>query len=118
MNHIQNLKELSEAFGISGYEDEVVEILKKKFSKHTKMVRDGIGSIIAQKNGTSEKPKIMFAAHMDEIGFMVKEITKEGFIKFVSLPTFLQHAAFIPPVPSMPGKLCSRMAFSRDRGWR
>ncbi|MGQ9664277.1 MAG: M42 family metallopeptidase [bacterium] len=85
MNHLQNLKEMCEAFGISGYEDEVVEILKKKFEKHTKVLRDRIGSVIAQKDGTSDIPKIMFAAHMDEIGFMVKEITKEGFIKFLPI---------------------------------
>jgi len=85
MNHLQNLKELSEAFGISGYEDEVVEILKKNFGKHTKVIRDRIGSVIAQKDGTSDVPKIMFAAHMDEIGFMVKEITKDGFIKFLPI---------------------------------
>ncbi len=85
MNHLQNLKELSEAFGISGYEDDIVEILKGKFGKHAKVLKDRIGSIIAQKNGTSETPKIMFAAHMDEIGFMVKEVTKEGFIKFLPI---------------------------------
>ncbi len=83
MNHLDNLKELAEAFGISGYEDEVVEILRKKFEKHAKVARDRIGSLIAEKRGTSEHPRIMFAAHMDEIGFMVKEITKDGFVKFL-----------------------------------
>ncbi len=85
MNHLQNLKELSEAFGISGYEDDIVEILKEKFKKHAKVLRDRIGSVIAQKTGKSDSPKIMFAAHMDEIGFMVKEVTKEGFIKFLPI---------------------------------
>ncbi len=85
MNHLQNLKELAEAFGISGYEDEVVEILRKKFEKHAKVKRDRIGSVIAEKKGTDEYPKIMFAAHMDEVGFMVKEITKEGFVRFLPI---------------------------------
>ncbi|MEO0184795.1 MAG: M42 family metallopeptidase [candidate division WOR-3 bacterium] len=85
MNRMQNLKELTQAFGISGYEDEVVEILKTKLGKHAAVTRDRIGSVIAQKKGTDEAPKIMFAAHMDEIGFMVKEITKEGFIKFLPI---------------------------------
>ncbi len=85
MNHLQTLKEMSEIFGISGYEDDVVEILKKKFAKHTKVLRDRIGSVIAQKDGTDDAPKIMFAAHMDEIGFMVKEITKDGYIKFLPI---------------------------------
>lgn len=85
MAHLEILKELTEAFGISGYEDEVVAILKKNFENHAEVARDRIGSIIAKKVGTKENPKIMFAAHMDEIGFMVKEITKEGFIKFLPI---------------------------------
>ncbi|MEO0142323.1 MAG: M42 family metallopeptidase [candidate division WOR-3 bacterium] len=85
MDHKEVLKELSQAFGISGYEDEVVEILKRRFENKAEVSRDRIGSLIAKKNGASESPKIMFAAHMDEIGFMVKEITKEGFIKFLPI---------------------------------
>jgi putative aminopeptidase FrvX len=85
MERTDLLRELSEAFGISGYEDSVVEILKKHFGKRVAINRDGIGSIIARKEGTSQRPKIMFSAHMDEIGFMVKEITKEGFIKFLPI---------------------------------
>ena len=47
--------------------------------------QDKIGSVICLKKGTSEKPKIMLAGHMDEIGFMVKQITPEGFLKFLPL---------------------------------
>jgi len=83
MDRIELLRELSEAFGTSGYEDRVVEILRKYFDNHAELMRDRIGSIIARKAGTSQRPKIMFAAHMDEIGFIVTEITKEGFIKFL-----------------------------------
>lgn len=85
MDRTELLRELSEAFGISGYEDNVVEILKKHFGKRVAISRDRIGSIIARKEGTCQRPKIMFSAHMDEIGFMVKEITKEGFIKFLPI---------------------------------
>lgn len=85
MDRIELLKELSEAFGISGYEDDVVDILKKRFGGRVSISRDRIGSVIARKDGTSERPKIMFSAHMDEIGFMVKDITKEGFIKFLPI---------------------------------
>ncbi len=85
MDHKETLKELSQAFGISGYEDEVCAILKKSFENKAEVTQDRIGSLIAKKKGTAESPKIMFAAHMDEIGFMVKEITKEGFIKFLPI---------------------------------
>jgi len=85
MERIALLKNLTEAFGISGYEEDVLNILKKNFVGQDTLTKDRIGSIIAKKVGKSEKPKIMFAAHMDEIGFMVKEITKEGFIKFIPI---------------------------------
>jgi len=85
MDRIELLKELSEAFGISGYERDVVDILKKHFGNRVSVSRDRIGSVIARKDGASERPKIMFSAHMDEIGFMVKNITKEGFIKFLPI---------------------------------
>ncbi len=44
---------------------------------------DNIGSIIAKKVGNPDGPRIMVAGHMDEIGFIVTEITKEGYVKFI-----------------------------------
>lgn len=85
MDRISLLRELTEAFGVSGYEGDVVDILKGHLTPHVTITKDRIGSVIAKKSGKSEKPKIMFAAHMDEIGFMVQEITKEGFIKFLPI---------------------------------
>jgi endoglucanase len=47
---------------------------------------DGLGSLaVIHKGAGEDAPKVMIAAHMDEVGFMVKHITKEGFLKFVSL---------------------------------
>jgi endoglucanase len=46
---------------------------------------DRIGSVICKKAGTSDRPRIMLAGHMDEIGFFVRDITKEGFIRFMPL---------------------------------
>lgn len=44
---------------------------------------DNIGSIIAKKVGNPNGPKIMVAGHMDEIGFILSEITKDGYVKFI-----------------------------------
>jgi putative aminopeptidase FrvX len=85
MGRIDLLKKLTDAFGISGYEQEVTNLLKEYFGDHVQLGKDKLGSIIAKKVGTSESPKIMFAAHMDEVGFMVKEITKQGYIKFLTI---------------------------------
>lgn len=79
------LKEITEASGVSGYEREVREIIRKHLSGITSIEMDKLGSIICKKEGLSKSPKIMLAGHTDEIGFMVKFITDEGFIKFSPL---------------------------------
>ena len=79
------LKELTEASGISGYESPIREVVRKYLVNYGELSQDKIGSVICLKKGTSEKPKIMLAGHMDEIGFMVKQITPEGFLKFLPL---------------------------------
>ncbi len=43
---------------------------------------DKMDNVIAIKKGKSGSPKIMLAAHMDEVGLMVKTITKDGFLQF------------------------------------
>ncbi len=45
--------------------------------------RDNLGSLILRKTGLIEGPRIMVAGHMDEVGLIVSEITKEGFVKFI-----------------------------------
>lgn len=79
------LKEITDAPGVSGYEGEVRKVIKKYMEDITEIETDNLGSIICKKKGTSDKPKIMLAGHMDEIGFMVKLITDEGFLRFSPL---------------------------------
>ncbi|MGB9767416.1 MULTISPECIES: M42 family metallopeptidase [Dictyoglomus] len=79
------LKEITEAPGVSGYEKGIREVLKKYLSEIAVLEEDRLGSLIFKKQGSKETPKVMLAAHMDEIGFMVKSITSNGFIKFLPL---------------------------------
>lgn len=79
------LKELTETSGVSGYETPIRSLVRKYLEKYGELTQDKIGSVICRKQGTSDKPRIMLAGHMDEIGFMVKQITPEGFIKFLPL---------------------------------
>jgi putative aminopeptidase FrvX len=79
------LKELTETSGISGYETPIRAVVREYLTNYGELSQDKIGSVICLKKGTSEKPRIMLAGHMDEIGFMVKQITPEGFIKFLPL---------------------------------
>ena len=85
------LRELTEAPGISGYEQEVREIIRKHLQAITTIEQDRLGSIVCRKNGEVENPRIMLAGHMDEIGFIVKLVTDEGFIKFSPLGGWWGH---------------------------
>jgi len=79
------IRELSELPGVPGYEDEVRKYIELKMQGLSQVTRDNIGSVICKKTGASESPRIMMAAHMDEIGMMVTYITKEGFLRFQTL---------------------------------
>lgn len=78
------LKELSEAFGVSGCEDEVREIIIEAIKDHVDEYRvDSMGNLIALKRGTGEsKPKVMVAAHMDEVGLMITHFEEDGSLRF------------------------------------
>jgi putative aminopeptidase FrvX len=79
------LKELTEAHGVPGYESPIRALIRKHLEPLGDLSQDKIGSVICKQIGDSEAPKVMLAGHMDEIGFMVKFITDEGFIKFLPL---------------------------------
>lgn len=79
------LKSISEVPGPSGFEHRVRDMLKERLAGVAEVSADNIGSVIFKKQGFSEAPRIMLASHMDEIGFMVKHITKEGYLKFATL---------------------------------
>lgn len=81
----QLLKELTEASGVPGYEGSIQQIMEGRLKPVGEVSRDRLGSVICSRHGSAESPRILLAAHMDEIGFMVKLITKDGFIKFVPL---------------------------------
>jgi putative aminopeptidase FrvX len=81
----QLLQELTEAPGVPGYEEPIRAIVRKYLEPVGELSQDKIGSIICRKVGSNSNPRIMLAGHMDEIGFMVKYITDEGFIKFIPL---------------------------------
>ncbi len=86
------LFELSRTPGASGYEAAIASICVREFKKYCDDVRvDNLGNVIAHKKGNG-KYKIMFAAHMDEIGLMVRDFEKGGFILFDTLGGFDQRA--------------------------
>lgn len=86
MKLVDMLEKLSNACGVTGREDEVREMMKTWLRPHADEVRqDKLGNVIAVKTGRAKAPKVMLAAHMDEIGLIVKNITKDGFLQFAKL---------------------------------
>ncbi|MBD3168525.1 MAG: peptidase M28, partial [candidate division Zixibacteria bacterium] len=90
----QMFKELTEAHGVPGHEDAVAEIMEKYVKDTADEINyDRLGSFIARKKGKSDKPRVMIAGHMDEVGFMVQEITDDGYIKILPLGGWWGHVA-------------------------
>ena len=76
------LKKLCETDGISGREDAVVQLLKNELKDHAHEIRvDAMKNIIALKKGTApgERPRVMLAGHIDEIGFLIYNVDEKGF---------------------------------------
>jgi len=86
MDHTEQLlKEITEVAGVPGYESDVRAVMRRYLEGITTVEQDKMGSFIGKHIGQADGPRVMLAGHMDEIGFMVKLITKEGFIRFVTL---------------------------------
>ncbi len=82
---VQLLKLLTEAHGVPGFEAPVRALIRERLLPLGEVSQDHLGSLICRQEGQAPTPKVMLAAHMDEVGFMVKHITPEGFIKFLPL---------------------------------
>jgi len=101
------LARLAEARGISGYEGAVREIVEEELREYVDEIRtDKLGNLIASKSGKS--PSVMIAAHLDEIGLMVKHIEPEGFLRFSTIggwfdQTLLNQRVVLQPQPEGEG---------------
>ena len=83
------LKQLTETFGPSGYEENVRKLVRAEVKPLADEIKvDALGNLIARKRPskfTKDTKKIMIAAHMDEIGLMVSHIDENGFVRFSSI---------------------------------
>lgn len=80
------LKEATEAVGPSGFEEPVLALFRNRYSAYADEVRrDNLGSLVLVKRGSSERPRVLVAGHVDEVGFLVTGITNEGYVNFTTL---------------------------------
>ncbi len=86
MKFIKILEKLSNACGVAGREEEVRVLMKELLKPIVDEVRvDKLGNVVGVRRGKKDRPSIMIAAHMDEVGLMVKNITKDGFVQFAKI---------------------------------
>jgi putative aminopeptidase FrvX len=94
MDNIETLlEELTNAYGPSGFEGPVRTVMQRwlsPFCHH--METDGMGSLMARLDKDDGPPRIMMAAHMDEVGLMVKFVTADGYVRFQPLGGWLDQA--------------------------
>jgi len=85
------VKKLTEAYGPSGRESEVHQLILEELSDHIDGYKfDAVGNLLVWKYGSSGK-KILFDAHSDEIGLVVTNITEKGFLRVDAVGGVLPH---------------------------
>ena len=83
------LKRICETPGVPGHEQKVRELITKELKGVVDEISvDNMGNLIALKKGKSDAKKVMAAAHMDEIGFIISHIDDNGFLRFHPLGGF------------------------------
>ena len=104
MNFYSTLKELCLCPSVSGREDKIREKLSGLIAPFCDTVSvDKLGNLIAHKKGTGEGKRIMLAAHMDEIGFIVTFIEDSGMLRVAPVGGISTVAAAYAPVVSENG---------------
>ncbi len=89
------IAKLTEAYGPSGFEDGLRDIIRAEVESLADEVRvDALGNLIARRRPAADNGdalKVMIAAHIDEIGVMVTHITEEGFLRFTNIGGVFPH---------------------------
>ncbi|MCS6933995.1 MAG: M42 family metallopeptidase [Chitinophagales bacterium] len=87
--NIALLKEVCETPGVPGHEQKVRELITRELKEVVDQIyTDNMGNLIAVLKGKTSDKKVMAAAHMDEIGFIVHYIDDNGFLRFHPLGGF------------------------------
>ena len=87
---ISLLQELTEAHSVPGHEDEVRAIFVDELEDCGELSSDRSGSVFCELAG--DGPRVLVAGHMDEVGFLVQNITPDGFIQFLAVGGWWEHS--------------------------
>ena len=84
IDSIQLIKDLSNASGISGFEDDVLDVARKYMKDMASVEEDKIRNLyFHRKENTGNRPVVMIDGHSDELGFMIQSIQPNGALKFL-----------------------------------
>ena len=106
------LKECCDAHGVSGHEGEVRNVFRRVLGRMGEVATAGAGNIVCERAGAW--PRVMLAAHMDEIGFLVQSVGEDGFLSIVPIGGWWNHTLLSQKVvvKTRSGRKV------RGRGWR
>jgi tetrahedral aminopeptidase len=76
------LKSIEETPSVTGFESPVARIVRDRMKKFGEVSTDVHGNVIVAANAGADRPRVMLAGHMDQIGLMINYITDEGFLYF------------------------------------
>jgi endoglucanase len=97
------LEQLCDAFGPSGHEEEAQKVAHNYAKEYAdEVLQDGLGSLIFKKGNSG--PKIMIAGHVDEIGFVITNIKKDGYLQFHQLGGWWDQTLLTQEVVILPFK--------------
>jgi len=84
------LKELTAAYGPAGHEEEIREVIEEQVKDYVdSCYTDTLGNLIAVREGAG--PRLMVAAHMDELGLMVTHVDENGFLRIARVGGVVPH---------------------------
>ena len=76
------IRTLTDLPGVSGHEDRITGFVRHRLEPSADSVTvDGIGNVIARKTGAAGGPRVMMFAHLDQIGFCIKRLGDDGFVR-------------------------------------
>ena len=90
-DRLELLKNLTELDAVPGREGQTRDFVRDKLDGLVEFDKDGLGSLICTKRGQSDSPRIMIPAHLDEVGFAVKDVHESGCLKFAPLGGWLDQ---------------------------
>ena len=107
------LARLTEANGAPGQEGDVRDIIRAEVEPHVHEIKtDALGNLIAVKNPDAPGPRVMLAAHMDEVALMIVGIESNGFLKFRPIggvdPRVLVAKSVLVGAKKVPGVIGSK----------